>query len=376
MQRIYLDNNATTALDPTVLNAMAEELAQPPSNPSSIHWFGKQAKQRLAGARARAASFFQCAPHEITFTSSGTESINLMLRGLSCKGHIITTSVEHAAMYETIRSLAEQGWSLTYVPVGLWGAPSPKDIEAAIRPDTRAIALSTANSETGVALDTAAVAALAQRHQIPLLLDAVGSAGKEPIPLYPGISALAISGHKFHAPKGSALLYHRDLDLKAQMTGGGQEQQLRSGTEDLSAIAGLGCALEILSRKQKEFTEHIRGLRLFFEEELLRSIPDLTIHGKGPRIAGTSNIAFLGVDGETLLLQLDLAGVAASLGSACASGALEPSRTLLNMGIDRKTARSSLRFSFSRMNTKEEVARAAELLEKIVKQLRSHTQTT
>ncbi len=371
MQRIYLDNNATTALDPLVFKAMIEELSQPPSNPSSVHWFGKQARGRLAHARAKAAAFFQGAPNEITFTASGTESINLMLRGLPSQGHLITTSIEHAAMYETVQALTSRGWSVTYIPVGLWGSPLPEDIEAAIRPDTKAIALSAANSETGVLLDTVTVAEIAQRHRTPLLLDCVCMMGKEPLPLYPGVTAIAISGHKFHAPKGSALLYHRGVKLQPQLTGGGQEMQLRSGTEDMAAIAGLIFAIEHFAEKQRSITDHIKNLRLHFESALRRNVPEIAINGAGPRICSTSNIAFLGVDGETLLLQLDLAGVAASLGSACASGALEPSRVLINMGIDHRVARSSLRFSFGKMNTREEMDLAIDILARLVKNLRS-----
>jgi cysteine desulfurase len=371
MNRIYLDNNSTTALDPRVFRAMVGELSGPPGNPSSVHWFGQQAKNRLMDARQLAASFFKAKPDEITFTSGGTESLNLMLRGLKPHGHLITTPIEHSAMYRTIQSLEAQGLAVTYIPVGSWGAPLPEQIESAIRPDTRAIALSASNGETGVRIDLPAIAANAEKRGIPLLLDCVAFVGKEALPNHPGISAIALSGHKFHAPKGVGLLFHRSsLKLTPLITGGNQEYQLRAGTENLSSILGLAEALRILEEGQTEIAAALSDLRLHFENGLKRSIDSLAIHGEGPRISNTSNIAFLGVDGETLLMQLDLAGIAASHGSACSSGALEPSRVLTQMGIDKKTARSSLRFSVGRMNTREEIDRALDIIIPIAKKLK------
>lgn len=371
MQRIYLDNNATTALDVRVFKAMLIDLSGPPANPSSIHWFGREAQNLLRKARSTCAEFFQAKPEEITFTSCGTESLNLMLKGLKAKGHLITTSIEHSSMYRTIQVLESQGMDVTYVPVGLWGAPLPEAIEAAIRSDTQAIALSAANGETGVKIDITAIASIAEKKGIPLLLDCVSYIGKEILPFHPGISAIALSGHKFHAPKGIGLLFHRNcLKLNPLLTGGAQEYQLRAGTENLSGILGLAEALKILSEKQTEISQHLLDLRLHFEKGLLCSLPDLAIHGEGPRISNTSNIAFLGIDGETLLMQLDLAGIAASHGSACSSGALEPSRVLMQMGVERKIARNSLRFSLSKLNTKEEIDKTIETITKMATALK------
>lgn len=371
MDRIYLDNNATTAVDPRVFKVMLADLCGPPSNPSSNHWFGQQAKARLMAARQSAASYFDAKPDEITFTSCGTESLNLMLRGLKPNGHVLTTSIEHSAMHKTLQSLEAQGLAVTYMPVGLWGAPLPEEIERNIRPDTRAIALSASNGETGIRIDLESIASLAHKKGIPLLLDCVSYIGKEPLVLHPGISAIALSGHKFHAPKGIGLLFHRSfLKLAPLFTGGGQEYHLRAGTENLAAILGLAEALQIVKENQRQITEQIRDLRLHFENGLKREVSDLAINGEGPRISNTSNLAFLGVDGETLLMQLDLAGIAASHGSACSSGAAEPSRILLQMGIDRKAARSSIRFSLGRTNTREEIDRAIEIISGIVKKLR------
>lgn len=370
MQRIYLDNNATTALDPRVFKAMLADLQGPPANPSSTHWFGQQAKNALLSARRITASFFDASPEEITFTSCGTESLNLMLRGLK-PGHLITTMIEHSAVHQTIGKLEKEKFSVTYLPVGKWGAPLLEDIKAAICSNTQAIVLSAANGETGVKIDLVPIADLAFSLGIPLLLDCVAFIGKEPFSMHPGISAIAVSGHKFHGPKGIGLLFHRSsLHLSPILTGGSQEQQLRAGTENLAGILGLAEALKILNASQAEIANQLRDLRLHFENGLRQSIPDILINGEGPRISNTSNIAFCGMDGETLLMQLDLAGIAASHGSACSSGALEPSRVLMKMGIDKKTARSSLRFSLSRMNTREEIEQAIEIIARLVSSFR------
>jgi cysteine desulfurase len=374
VQRIYLDNNATTALDPRVFKAMLLDLSGPPANPSSVHWFGQQARNHLSAARQKVASFFKAKPDEILFTSGGTESINYFLRGIGTKGHVISTTIEHSATYKTLQALESSGLNVTYLPIGLWGAPLPEQLTDAIRPDTRAIILSASNGETGVKIDLEAIAKLAETRNIPLFIDAVSYIGKEPLTLHRGIAALAISGHKFHAPKGIGALYLRsDLKLPPEITGGSQENARRAGTENLAGILGLAEALQILQEKQTEITDILTDLRLHLEHGLLRAIPDLAIHGEGPRISNTANIAFLGLDGETLLMQLDQAGIAVSHGSACSSGSLEPSRVLTNMGIDRKTARSSIRFSLSRMNTREEIDRSIEIIEHIVKKLRTLT---
>ena len=351
---------------------MLADLKGPPANPSSVHWYGQQARNLLNTARRQAAHFFKAKPEEIVFTSGGTESINLMLNSLPTKGHLITTAIEHSSVYRTIQSLEAQGLSVTYIPVSLWGAPLIEQIAAAIRSDTCAMIFSASNGETGVKIDLPAIAHLAEKHQISLLLDAVSYIGKESLPLLPGISAIAISGHKFHAPKGIGLLYQRSsFKLKPLLKGGAQEYQKRAGTENLAGILGIGEALQILEESQEEITQQILSLRLHFENGLKREIPDIIIHGDGPRISNTSNIAFLGVNGETLLMHLDLVGIAASHGSACSSGALEPSRVLTQMGIDTKTARSSLRFSLARTNTREEIDQAIERCANLVKKLRN-----
>jgi len=374
MTRLYLDNNATTALDPRVFKAMLTEFSGPPANPSSIHYFGQQAKSSLNAARRSIASFFGAKPEELIFTSGGTESLNLLIRGLfgsRPKGHLITTSIEHSAVYRTIQSLENAGVAVTYLPVNSWGAPLFEQLEQAILPHTSAIVLSSANGETGVKLDIEKFAEIALAHEIPLILDSVALIGKEPQLMPPGVSAIAFSGHKFHAPKGiGGVIARSSLKLTPLLTGGGQEFQRRAGTENLAGILGLAEALQILREKQTEITQHMLDLRNHLEISLMREIPDISINGLGPRIANTTNLAFRGIDGESLLIHLDMAGVAASHGSACSSGSLEPSRVLLQMGIDRAGARSSLRFSISRMNTREEIDSCIERLIEIVRKIR------
>lgn len=370
MQKIYLDNNATTPLDMEVFQAMLGDLCQVPLNPSSIHSSGRQANQLLSGARRSVATVFGAKPDEIYFTSGGTEAINLFLKSLE-KGHLITTAIEHSSVYKTSQVLEAKGFTASYIPVDRSGAPHPEAIAAAIRPDTRALLFSASNAETGVKLDLEAVALVAEKHQIPLLVDAVAYVGKESFSMLPGVTAVAISGHKFHAPKGIGALFCRSsFQLEPLITGGGQEHLKRAGTENLSGILGLAAALEIVQKNQGAITHQIRALRDHFEQELFRALPNISINGLGPRVCNVSNIAFGDVDGETLLLQLDLFGIAASHGSACSARAMEPSRVLLGMGLDRKTARSSLRFSFSRMNTQEEVELAVTRLVDIVQKLR------
>lgn len=362
---VYLDNNATTPLDPKVLQAMLLDLQGPPANPSSTHTLGQRAKQLLRASREKVARFFGVNPEEILFTSGGTEAINYFLRGI--KGHVVSTKIEHSSIFKTL----QKDFEVSYVPVGLWGAPTVEAIEQALLPETRAIVLSACNSETGVKIDLPRIAALAERKGIPLFIDAVAYIGKEPFILYPGITAVAISAHKFHGPKGVGALYLKtSCKLPSLLTGGAQEQMRRAGTENLAGILGLAEALQILSDTQAQISAHLLHLQTRLEAGLKEKIPGLCVHGQGPRICNTSNIAFSDVDGETLLMQLDLAGVAASHGSACNSGNVEPSRILTEMGISRKEARSSIRLSLSRMNTEGEVDCAIEKISQTVAKLR------
>ena len=350
---------------------MLEDLSGPPANPSSVHFFGQRARNLLTRSREITSSFFDVKPEEVIFTSGGTEAVGLMIGSLGEKGHLITTALEHSCVYKSVQSLEAQGWNVDYLPCGLWGAPLPEMIEKAIRPSTKALILSAANGETGVKIDVDAIASIAEKHKIPFLLDCVALIGKEPFKMPRGVTALSIGAHKFHGPKGvGALITRSHFKIMPQLVGGAQEFKKRAGTENLSGILGLSEALSILKENQTEITQKLQDLKAHLEVELLRHIPDLFINGEGPRISNTLNAAFLGVEGESLLMHLDLAGIAVSHGSACSSGALEPSRVLTQMGIDRKTARSSIRISLSRFNTREEIELFIEKTEQIVKKIR------
>jgi cysteine desulfurase len=371
-KKIYLDNNATTELDPAVIAVLTHDLKSPPSNPSSMHSFGRDAKLKLLKARTFIAGLFNVKPHEVIFTSSGTESMNLLLRGLidpSSSPHILTSDVEHSCAAKTLLDLEAKGCKVTFLPAGLKGAVSPEELKKAITPDVKFLVFSSASSETGVRHDLEAFSNLALQHNIPLIVDGVATLGKEPFSFYPGILGAGFSAHKFHGPKGVGFVLmrsHPTFRLSPLITGGGQEFGLRSGTENLGGILGLE---EALKQVQKN-PHHMQTLKDRFEQKILELLPFVQVNGTGPRICNVSNLCFPGVDAETLLIQLDLHGVAASQGSACSSGALEPSRILLAMGLSQNLAKSSLRFSLSRFTTEEEIDATVELLAALVPKLK------
>ena len=339
---MYLDNNATTPIDPAVRAAVIEALDL--YNPSSIHRYGQAAKQALIEARSAVATFFKVPAEAITFTSSGTEAMNLLIRGLYRGGPLVTTEIEHSCVAETVTSLTD---APIYLPVDDYGAPRNWDII----PQGALVVLSAVNSETGVMVDIDALAAL----DATIILDGVAWLGKEPVTLPQSIAAIGFSGHKIHGPKGIGCAISR-LPLLPMITGGGQESGRRAGTENLPCIIGFAKALELIP------SSHNMGeLRDHFESLLMEALP-VERNGGGPRVCNTSNLFFPGVDAESLLIALDMVGVAASAGSACSSGALEPSRVLLSMGYPRERALSSLRFSLSRLTTKEEVESAAAII--------------
>lgn len=371
-KRIYLDNNATTPLDPGVLDAMIGELAASPHNPSSIHSFGQEAKKILTDSRNTIATSLNVKPSEILFTSGGTEGMNLLIRGALSdpSSHVIASPIDHACVFNTLEELREKEADITYLPIDFYGAPKVKDLQEAIQPHTRLIVLSAANSETGVKLEIEGIAAVAKRASIPLILDGVALLGKEPFFIPEGVAAMAFSAHKFHGPQGIGFVFVRsDLKLAPLLTGGGQEKKLRSGTENLPGIVGMTRALTIFD--EDEDFAYMRSLREQFEARLIEEIPDVEVNGEGPRLPNTSNLYFPGIDAESLLISLDMKKIAVSYASACASGALEPSRTLLKMGYSKERASSSLRFSFSRMNTPEEIEKATEIIIALVGQLRT-----
>ncbi|MFI5334111.1 MAG: cysteine desulfurase family protein [Chlamydiales bacterium] len=369
--RIYLDNNATTPLDPEVRQAMVEELATPPSNPSSVHFFGQEARKRLSKARQTIAEVLGVRSSQIIFTSGATEGVNMLLRGFFSthgKGHIISSDIEHSSVYNTLLALEKQGATVTLLPAQEKGFITPEAVAQAVRSDTRLVVLGAVNSETGIKNPIAEIAALCEARSIPFVVDGVALLGKESFTIPPGVSALAFSAHKFHGPKGVGFNFIRtSFPCQPLHTGGDQEYTRRAGTENLPGIIGLAKAVELFSLRLPASEIEMRTLRDHFEKALQTHISDLIVHGKNsPRACNTSCLAFPGVDGETLLLKLDMAGVCASHGSACAAGALEPSRVLLNMGLSPIIARSTLRFSLSRMTTQDEIDRAVEILKQVM----------
>ncbi len=375
MKRIYLDYNASTPLDPNVLKVLVQELQEEAGNPSSIHFHGQQCRRKLEDSRQKLARFFKVKPQEIIFTSGGTEGAALLLQGLLLQNpsqHVISSGAEHGCVYHTLKEFCKKGTEVTFLPARQWGAVLPEDVEKAILPQTRLITLMAVNNETGVMTDIEAIAAIAQSARIPFVVDGVAWLGKEKISFPAGVSALFFSGHKIHAPKGVGFcICRQNLKLFPLLVGGGQEFNRRAGTENLPGIVALAEAISVLEQNQESMIHHMRQLRDLFEQELLTRLNHVVINGLGSRVCNTSNLAFLGVDGETLLINLDREGVSASHGSACASGALEPSRILLEMGIPLAQAQSSLRFSVGRTTTEAEIRQAVAIIVKIVERLRS-----
>lgn len=373
--RIYLDNNATTGVDPRVAQAVALEMTALPSNPSSVHYFGQEARKRLLHARETIAQALNLKPHEVIFTSGGTESMNMLIHGVLAgkqNAHAITSNVEHSCIYKTLARYASQGTDVSFLPAGLWGAVQTDAIAKAIRPNTRAVILSAVNSETGVKHDLETIGALCLQHKIPFIVDGVALIGKEAFQIPKGISAMGFSGHKFHAPKGVGFAFVRsDLQLEPYLSGGDQEYGKRAGTENLPGIIGLAQAVSLLRIELPAASERMKDLRDHLQSELCYQLDPVIVNGQGPRVVNTCNLSFPGVQGEDLLMALDLGGIAVSHGSACSSGALEPSRVLTNMGIPFQEARSAIRFSLSRQTTKEEIDQCIEAVVAIVRKLRS-----
>lgn len=372
--RIYLDNNASTPLDPQVIQLLTAELQESIGNPSSIHHFGQELRNRMTKARRSIAAFLKVKPAELVFTSGGTEALNQCIRGLFAEkpeGHIVTSAVEHSCVYSTVKFLEKCGCQATYLHPDRYGAVRREAVQNALRPDTRLVTLMSVNNETGVKTDIEAIAALLHERRIPFVVDGVAQMGKELFTIPKGVSAYCASGHKFHAPKGIGFAWiHPSFKIAPLLIGGGQEANRRGGTENLSGILGMAEAVSVLEQALPQATQQMERLRNHLEIGLLTGLPDLVVNGTGPRICNTSNISFLGVDGESLMMNLDLAGIAISHGSACSSGALEPSRVLLNMGIPVDQAASSLRLSLSRMTTEKEIDTAVEIMIDCVKKLR------
>lgn len=373
MNRIYLDNNASTPIDPFVLQKVVQELQEGVGNPSSIHREGQRSRHMLNQSREMIAKYLKVKPNELLFTSGGTEGACLLLEGFVRKHgpvHIISSDVEHSCVYHTLQTLEEKGCEVSYLPTGLWGAVQSKDLSQAIRPETRLIVLMAVNNETGVKTDIDIIARMAWERGIPFFVDGVALLGKESFSIPQGVTGMFFSGHKCHAPKGVGVVFLRNsLKIDPLFRGGPQELNRRAGTENLSGIVGFAAAVELLTKDQDSFAAHMQCMRDRLENGISARLDGVVVNGKGPRICNTSNLSFLGVNGESLLMMLD-SEVAVSHGSACSSGSVEPSRPLLKMGIPLEEARSALRFSVNRFTTEQEIDRVVDLVCEAVLRLR------
>lgn len=372
---VYLDNNASTAIDPSVLNVVIADLTDSIGNPSSIHAYGQKTRQKLNKARKTIATALKAKPSEIIFTSGGTEGANYILKGFLAERpncHVITSNVEHGCLYMTLKALEKEGIEVTFLPPTEKGNIDPKALIAALKPNTGLIALTAVNNETGVKNDVAAIAAIANEAKAFLLVDGVALLGKENFIIPDGVSAMIFSGHKIHAPKGVGFVLLRSkASIQPLMMGGEQELSRRAGSENVSGIVGMAEAVRLLDEVLPEAEMKMRFLRDDFESKIMATLPNVKVNGGIDRICNTSNLCFEGIEGETLLTALDLAGIAVSHGSACSSGALEPSRVLLNMGLSYRDAAASLRFSLSRYTTQEEIDYTVATLVRLVERMRS-----
>ncbi len=381
--KVYLDNSATTAVEEEVLRAMLPYFSEEIGNAQSVHSFGRRAKAAVEHARRQVASLIKADPTEIIFLSGGTEADNLAIRGVagaySANGrHIITTRIEHPAVLAVCESLEREGFRVTYLPVGDCGSVSVESVRDAIASDTILISIMHANNETGalqpieeIGRVIAEVRASGSAH-LCFHTDAVQSVGKMAIDVDRlGVDLVSISAHKLHGPKGVGALYVRKgVRLAKLLYGGHHERDRRPGTENVTAIVGLGKAAEVALTRMEEM-DRVRGLRDYFEQELRARISDVKINaGEVVRAPVISNITFRRIDGEALLIALDLRGIAASTGSACSSGSLEPSHVLTAMGLRRKDVLASLRFSLSRETTREEIDYTLRAIEEIVPGMR------
>jgi len=379
VRRIYLDANATTPLLPEVLEAMRPFLVEQFGNASSIHQEGQRARSAVEQARASVARFLGCRPAEIVFTSGGTESDNLAIFGSVRAGdHVLTSRVEHHAVLHAVERLGDRGVEVEFLPVDAQGVVAVEDVRRALRPNSRLISVMLANNETGVLQPVEEIGRIAREAGIRFHVDAVQAAGKMAIDVHSlGCDLLSISGHKMHGPQGTgALFVRRRTRLEPLFAGGAHERQRRAGTENVAGIVGLGkaaeCALEGLRNGE---LERILGLRDRLEIGLLEQASG--VNGGGtPRVPNTSNLWFETLDGEALVIALDLQGLAVSSGAACSSGASEPSHVLLAMGISPERARGSLRLSLHRQTTEEEIARTIELISSQVARLRELSAVT
>lgn len=369
MKEIYFDNNATTVIDQRVCKCLIDEL-QLPLNASSPHLAGRLAGAKLHAARCKIAKHLNVSPHQIVFTSGGTESVNLALRGLFSKnGHALTSSAEHSCVLNTVRSLYGESQRDELSP-GICGSISASQIASFLRKDSHLIAVTAANNETGAVTDLLPIAALAQKERIELVVDASCAFGKIDLKMHPGISALCIAGHKFHGPHGTGLLCTSPTTkLRAQMTGGPQEFGQRAGTENIAAICALAKAIEIAVEELDTNQKTMLMCRQALWRALKDRLSDIELNATSDGLPNTLNIYFPQVKGQLLLAALDQKGVRLSHGAACSSGILSPSHVLLAMGYSALRANHSLRFSLSKFTTLQEIKVAADLIAQIHERL-------
>lgn len=378
-KKIYFDHAATTPVDRRVLEKMLPYFTENFGNPNSQHAFGRETVAAVDAARDEIASLIGSKPSEIYFTSGGTEADNWALRGaaqaLAHKGkHLIVSAVEHPAMIATAKDLAKKGFEVTFAEVDEYGKADLAKLERAIRPDTTFIGVMTANNEVGTIQPVAEISAMARAHGIVFFTDAVQAVGALKTDVKsPAVDMLSFSGHKFYGPKGIGVLYMRaGLRIDRLVTGGHQERGMRGGTTNVPAVVGIAEALRIATEELDRNAAYVASLRDRFISRVLREIPYVKLNGHPKdRLPANANFSFRYIEGESLLYSLDLAGVAVSSGSACSSGSLEPSHVLLAMGVPEGLAHGSIRFSFGKDNTPEEVDYAVDRLKEIVVKLRA-----
>ncbi|NLZ93842.1 MAG: cysteine desulfurase NifS [Firmicutes bacterium] len=378
MRKVYLDHAATTPLNEEVLNEMLPYLKEHFGNPSSIHSFGREARRAVEESRERVAAALGASAEEIIFTSGATEANNLAIRGIARaqqkKGnHIITSAVEHHAVYDTCAALQKEGFDVTFLPVDEYGMVSVDAVAAAITDKTILVTIMLANNEVGTIMPIAEIGQLCREHDIIFHTDAVQAIGNIPVNVKDlNVDLLSLTAHKFYGPKGVGALYLRKgTRLNVYHYGGAQERKLRPGTENVPGIVGLGKAIELAVKDLEAKTNRIKVLRDRLQEGLL-AIEHTKLNGHPQqRLPGNLNVSILFVEGESLILSLDLKGIAVSSGSACTSGSLDPSHVLMAMGLDHQTAHGSLRFTLGVNNTEEEIDYVLEVLPDIVTRLRS-----
>ena len=376
MASIYMDHNATTPIRPEVRDKLLPFFSELFGNPSSPHSFGQEVRVHLDEARTRIASALGASPAEIIFTSGGTESDNMAIKGVALalgKGHIVSSKIEHPAVMQPVSYLVKKGFEATYVDVGPGGVIDPDDVKEAIRPDTILVSIMHVNNEVGTIQPIEEISAITRNAGVPFHADAVQSFGKLPVNVDDlGVDLLSIAGHKIYGPKGVGVLYIRKgTRVDPLIIGGAQEKRRRSGTENIAGIAGFGEAAILAEQEREEVFSRLTGLRNNFIKELSDRIPEVTINGEDGKVfPSTVSASFSHVEGESLLLSLDMEGIAVSTGSACSSGTLEPSHVLVAMGIDTVLAQGTLRFSMGRGTTQEEVDRVLEVLPPITERLR------